>query len=191
VWRYHKKLQFPVNIKTKDLRLAKSIITQLGGPDGELAAALRYLNQRYTMPDSRGRALLTDIGTEELNHVEIVSTMIYQLMKDATIEEIKEAGLDAYYADHGKGIYPINGEGVPFSAKYFASKGDPIVDLYEDLAAEDKARITYQYLMQLAAHAPDVVAPLKFLHDREIVHFNRFKDLLESYQKMGLDKVPH
>ncbi|MDD4036294.1 MAG: manganese catalase family protein [Bacilli bacterium] len=185
MWRYEKKLQFPVNIKNKDVRLAKSIVTQFGGPDGELAAALRYLSQRYTMPDERGKALLTDIGTEELAHVEMISAMVYQLIQDATIEELKAAGLDGYYADHGKGIYPINASGVPFSATYFASKGDPIVDLYEDLAAEEKARITYEYLMNLT-NDPDVIAPLAFLHHREVVHFDRFKDLLDDYLKRGI-----
>jgi spore coat protein JC len=185
MWRYEKKLQFPVNIKSKDLRMAKAIITQLGGPDGELAASLRYLSQRYTMPDEKGKALLTDIGTEELAHVEMISAIVYQLMRGATIEELKMAGLDGYYADHGKGIYPINASGVPFSAKYFASKGDPIVDLYENLAAEEKARITYEYLMDLTDD-PDIIAPLAFLHNREVVHFARFKDLLDDYLKKGI-----
>jgi spore coat protein JC len=182
MWVYEKKLEFPVNIKSRDIKLAKVIVTQYGGPDGELAAGLRYLNQRYTMPDSKGKALLTDIGTEELGHAEMVATMVYQLLQGATIEEIKAAGLAGHYADHGKAPFPINGDGVQFTTKYIASKGDPIVDLYEDLAAEEKARITYEHLIQLT-NDPDVIAPLKFLRDREVVHFDRFSELLNEYKK--------
>ena len=124
MWKYEKRLQYPVNIKKKDLKLAKYLVTQYGGSNGELAAAFRYLNQRYTMPDNRGKALLTDIGTEELAHVEMISTMIYQLMKDATIEELKEAGLDSHYAEHSRAIYPTDANGVPFTVAYFATTGD-------------------------------------------------------------------
>lgn len=188
MWLYQKKLQFPINIKSKDVGLVSAIINQYGGADGELAAAIRYLNQRYTMPDDRGRALLTDIGTEELAHVEMIATMVRQLLKGATTEELKAAGLASYYVDHGRAPFPSNGDGVQFSTKYIATKGDPIVDLYEDLAAEEKARITYEHIMQLT-NDPDVLTPLQFLRDREVVHFNRFNDLLKEYQKMGLDKV--
>ena len=184
MWVYQKKLQFPIDIKKKDLKMAKNIITQLGGPNGELGASLRYLNQRYTMPDNRGKALLTDIGTEELAHVEMLSTMIYQLLKDATLEELKEAGLDSHYAEHGKGLYPTDSNGVPFTVAYFATTGDPLADLSEDMAAEEKARATYENLIDLTDD-PDIVGPLLWLRQREIVHFQRFKELYEIYKKEG------
>jgi spore coat protein JC len=189
VWMYEKKLEYPVNIRNGDLRMAKNIITQYGGPDGELAAALRYLSQRYSMPTNQSTATLNDIGTEELAHFEMVGAMVYQLMKDATPEEIKAAGLDAYYSDHDKGIYPVNASGVPFTAAYIQSKGDPITDLYEDLAAEQKARSTYEYLINLADD-PDVIEPLKFLRQREVVHFQRFGETLRHVQEyMDMKKV--
>jgi spore coat protein JC len=187
MWKYVKMLQFPINIKRKDVSLAKVIVTQYGGPDGELSAALRYLNQRYTMPDEKGKALLTDIGTEELGHAEMVATMVYQLLQGATLEELKAAGLDGHYSEHGRAPFPVNANGVQFSTKYFATKGDPIVDLYENLAAEEKARITYEYLMDLTDD-PDVLAPLAFLHHREVVHFDRFKNLLDEYLARGIQK---
>jgi spore coat protein JC len=130
MWKYEKKLQYPINIKKKDLRMARYLVTQYGGSNGELAAAFRYLNQRYTMPDEKGKTLLTDIGTEELAHVEMISTMIYQLMKDATLEEIKEAGLDTHYAEHGKGLYPTDANGVPFTVAYFAVDSTNMLPLY-------------------------------------------------------------
>ena len=182
MWAYQKRLQYPVNIKKKDLRLAKLLVTQYGGSNGELAAALRYLNQRYTMPDNKGKALLTDIGTEELAHIEIISTMIYQLMKDATLEEIKQAGLDAHYAEHSRALYPTDVNGVPFTVAYFATTGDPIADLAEDMAAEEKARAVYENLIDLTDD-PDVLGPLLFLRQREIVHYARFKELYEYYRK--------
>ena len=154
-----------------------------GGSNGELAAAWRYLNQRYTMPDDKGKALLTDIGTEELAHVEIISTMIYQLMKDATLEELKQAGLDAHYAEHAKALFPTDAMGNPFSVTYFATTGDPLADLSEDMAAEQKARAVYENLIDLTDD-PDVIGPLLWLRQREIVHFDRFKELFEYYQKM-------
>ena len=181
MWKYEKRLQYPINIKSKDLRFAKLLVTQYGGSNGELAAALRYLNQRYTMPDDRGKALLTDIGTEELAHVEMIQTMISQLMSNATIEEIKAAGLDSHYAEHKKGLYPTDSNGVPFTVTYFATTGDPIADLEEDLAAEQKARAVYENLIDLAID-PDIIGPLLWLRQREIVHFNRFKELLEEYK---------
>ena len=184
MWKYEKRLQYPVNIRKKDLKLAKYLVTQYGGSNGELAAAFRYLNQRYTMPDNRGKALLTDIGTEELAHVEMISTMIYQLMKDATIEELKEAGLDSHYAEHSKGLYPTDANGVPFTVAYFATTGDFKADLMEDMAAEQKARAVYENLIDLTDD-PDVIAPLLWLRQREIVHFNRFKELFEMYEKEG------
>ena len=184
MWKYVKTLEYPVNIKKKDLRMAKYLVTQYGGANGELAAAWRYLNQRYTMPDDKGKALLTDIGTEELAHVEIISTMIYQLMKEASLEEIKEAGLDTHYAEHGKGLYPTDANGVPFTVMYFATTGDPVADLSEDMAAEQKARAVYENLINLTKDQ-DVIDVLLFLRQREIIHFNRFKELYEEYTKKG------
>ena len=184
MWKYVKSLEYPVNIKKKDLRMAKYLVTQYGGSNGELAAAFRYLNQRYTMPDDKGKALLTDIGTEELAHVEMISTMIYQLLKDATLKEIREAGLDSHYAEHGKGLYPTDANGVPFTAAYFATTGDPIADLSEDMAAEQKARAVYENLINLTDD-PDVIGPLLFLRQREIIHFTRFKELYDEYKKKG------
>lgn len=182
MWKYEKMLQYPINIKNKDLRMAKYLITQYGGPNGELGAAWRYLSQRYTMPDERGKALLTDIGTEELSHVEIISTMVYQLMKGATLKELREAGLDSMYAEHGYGIYPTDSNGIPFTAAYFASTGDPLADLSEDMAAEQKARATYENLINLTDDE-DVIGPLLYLRQREIVHFARFKELYDYYKK--------
>ena len=181
MWKYEKMLQYPINIKNKDLRMAKYLITQYGGPNGELSAAWRYLSQRYTMPDERGKALLTDIGTEELSHVEMISTMVYQLMKGATLKELKEAGLDSMYAEHGYGIYPTDSNGIPFTAAYFASTGDPLADLSEDMAAEQKARATYENLINLTDDY-DVIGPLLYLRQREIVHFARFKELYDYYK---------
>ena len=183
MFSYSKRLQYPVNIKKKDLRMAKYLVTQYGGPNGELGAALRYLNQRYTMPDDKGKALLTDIGTEELGHVEMISTMIYQLLKDATMEELREAGLDGHYAEHSKAIFPTDASGVPFTAAYFATTGDPLADLAENMAAEQKARATYENLIDLT-NDPDVKGPLIWLRQREIVHYARFKELFEYYEKM-------
>ena len=180
---YEKRLQYPIDIKTKDLKMAKYLVTQYGGANGELSAALRYLNQRYTMPDNRGKAILTDIGTEELAHIEMISTMIYQLTKDATIEELKEAGLGTNYAEHNKALFPTDSNGVPFSVTYFAATGDPLADLSEDMAAEQKARAVYENLIDLT-NDPDVIGPLLWLRQREIVHYNRFKELFEYYNEM-------
>lgn len=182
MWAYEKKLQYPVDIKKKDLRMAKYLLEQYGGANGELAAALRYLNQRYTMPDDRGKALLTDIGTEELAHVEMISTMIYQLMKDASIEEIKNAGLAAHYAAYGKDLFPINAGESPFTATYINAVGDPIANLSENMATEQKARAVYENLIDLTTD-PDVIGPLLWLRQREIVHFARFKELYDYYKK--------
>lgn len=184
MWKYHKFLEYPVNIRKKDLIMAKYIVTQYGGSNGELAAALRYLNQRYTMPDEKGKALLTDIGTEELAHVEIVSSMIYQLMKDATLDEIKAAGLSSHYAEHSKALYPTDSNGVPFTATYFATTGDPVADLEEDLAAEQKARAIYENLINLTDD-PDVIKPLAWLRQREIIHYQRFLELSTEYKEKG------
>lgn len=185
MWQYQKKLQYPVDIKRKDLRMAKYLVTQYGGSNGEMAAALRYLNQRYTMPDERGKALLTDIGTEELAHIEMISTMIYQLVKGASLEELRQAGLDTHYAEHNRALYPTDANGVPFSVMYFATTGDPIADLYEDMAAEQKARAVYENLIDLTTD-PDVIGPLLWLRQREVVHFNRFKELCDYYKSIGI-----
>lgn len=182
MWKYVKSLEYPVNIKKKDIRMAKYLVTQYGGANGELAAAFRYLNQRYTMPDNRGKALLTDIGTEELAHVEMISTMVYQLLKDATVEEMKEAGLDSHYAEHKNALYPTDANGVPFTVAYFATTGDPLADLSEDMAAEEKARAVYENLIDLADDQ-DVIDVLLWLRQREIIHFNRFKELYDIYKK--------
>lgn len=180
MWIYEKRLQFPVNIKRPDPRMAKLIITQYGGPDGELSAALRYLNQRYTMPDERGRMLLTDIGTEEMAHVEIVCAMVSQLMEGASLEQIKAAGMDGHYAQRGMDLFPTDSLGNAFTVKYFGAVGDPIADLAEDMAAEEKARAVYENLIDLSSD-PDVIAPLLWLREREIVHFQMFKELRDYY----------
>lgn len=181
MWLYEKKLEFPVKIKNPNPAMAKIIITQYGGPDGELGAALRYLSQRFSMVTAQAIGTLNDVGTEELAHLEMVGSMVHQLTKGSSLEELKEAGLDAYYSDHGKGIYPVNASGAPFTAAYIQSKGDPIVDLTENLAAEQKARATYEYLLNFADD-PDVIEPLKFLREREVVHYQRFGEALRIVQ---------
>ena len=188
MWTYNKILQYPINIKCKDPRLAKVIISQYGGPDGELAASLRYLSQRFGMPDQNAKAILNDIGTEELAHLEMVGTIVHQLTKNASIEEIEDAGLSAYYTDHGVDVYPQSAAGVPFSANCLACKGDAIANLQEDLAAEQKARATYEKLIDLCRDNPDVVDPLKFLREREVVHFQRFGEALRGVQDKLADK---
>ena len=182
MWKYEKKLQYPVNIKNKDLKMAKCLLAQYGGPDGEFAAAMRYLNQRYTMPDNRGYALLNDIGTEELAHVEMIAVMVTQLMKGATVKELMDAGLSSQYVQHDHAIFPVDANGVPFTSAYFATTGDWNADLTEDMAAEQKARVTYEHLMDMT-NDPDLLAPLAFLRQREIVHFERFKELRDIYLK--------
>jgi spore coat protein JC len=178
MWVYEKKLEYPIKVTSTNPRLAKLIITQYGGPDGELSASLRYLTQRYSMPTGRAKAILTDIGTEELAHMEIVASLVYNLVKDASIEEIKAAGMDSYYADHDKALYFVDANGVPWTAAYIQSKGDPVADLNEDLAAEQKARATYEYLIQLSDD-PGATETLRWLRQREIVHYQRFGETLE------------
>ena len=173
MWVYEKKLQYPVNIKRTNAALAKLIISQYGGPDGELGASLRYLSQRYVMPYPELKAILTDIGTEELAHLEMIGAIVYQLTKDLSVEEIKKAGFDQYFVDHTTGIYPSSAAGVPFTAAYIQSKGDPITDLHEDLAAEQKARTTYDNILRFCDD-PDVKDAIRFLRQREIVHYQRF-----------------
>ena len=182
MWVYEKKLQFPVEITHPDAKSAAVILSQLGGADGEMGAALRYLSQRYTMPYPQLQALLTDIATEEMAHVELVSAILYQLTDGLTIDEIKAAGMDAYFVDHTLGIYPQSAAGVPFSASYFQSKGDPITDLHEDLAAEQKARTTYDNILRLVKD-PEVCDPIRFLRQREIVHYQRFGESLRLVQE--------
>lgn len=181
MWTYEKILEYPVKIKNPNPAMAKIIITQYGGPDGELGASLRYLSQRFSMITPQAIGTLNDIGTEELAHLEMVGAMVRQLMKGASIEQIKAAGADGYYADHGRGVYPVSAAGVPFTAAYLQSKGDPIVDLTENLAAEQKARATYEYLINVADD-PDVIEPLKFLREREVVHYQRFGEALRIVQ---------
>ena len=173
MWNYEKRLEFPVNIKRTDPKMAQLIITQYGGPDGELGASMRYLSQRFAMPYKNVCGVLTDIGTEELAHLEMVCTIVHQLTRDLTPEQVKKSGFGAYYVDHTAGVWPQAASGVPFSAATFQSVGDPITDLSEDLAAEQKARTTYDNLLRLIDD-PDVREPLKFLREREIVHFQRF-----------------
>ena len=182
MWTYNKVLEYPIKIKNKNPRLAKFIISQYGGPDGELAASLRYLSQRFGMPDQKSKAILNDIGTEELAHLEMVGTIVHQLTDGATAKEMEKAGLGAYYTDHGVGVYPQAAAGYPFTASVLAVKGDPIADLQEDLAAEQKARATYEKLIDLCVDDPDVLDPLKFLREREVVHFQRFGEALRGVQ---------
>ena len=188
MWTYNKVLEYPINIKCSDPRLAKVIISQYGGPDGELAASLRYLSQRFSMPDQKAKAILNDIGTEELAHLEMVGTIVHQLTKNASIEEIEAAGLGSYYTDHGVDVYPQSAAGVPFSANCLACKGDAIANLQEDLAAEQKARATYEKLIDLCRDNPDVIDPLRFLREREVVHFQRFGEALRGVQDKLAEK---
>ena len=181
MWIYEKKLQYPVRIKTPNPKYAALIISQAGGPDGELAASTRYLSQRYSMPYRDVIGTLTDVGTEELAHLEMISAIIYQLTRNLTEEDIRRAGFDAYFADHTTGVYPQAASGVPFDAKYIGVKGDVIADLNEDLAAEQKARVTYDNLLRMIDD-PDVRDPLKFLREREIVHYQRFAEALHATQ---------
>lgn len=181
MWSYEKKLQYPVKIDKPNAALAKLIITQYGGPDGESAASLRYLSQRYSMPYAELKGLLTDIGTEELAHMEMVAAIVHQLTRNLSEEEIKKQGFADYFVDHTVGIYPVAASGVPFTAAYIAVKGDVITDLTEDLAAEQKARTTYDNILRFADD-PDVRDPIKFLREREIVHFQRFGEGLRLAQ---------
>ena len=182
MWLYERNLQFPVSIKNPNPALAKVIISQLGGPDGEVGASLRYLSQRFAMPYREVAGILTDVGTEELAHVEIVSTILYQLTRGLCIEEIKKSGFDAYFVDHTTGIYPQAASGTPYTTAFMQSKGDIITDLNEDLAAEQKARTTYDNILRLADD-PDVREPIKFLRAREIVHYQRFAEALGIAQE--------
>ncbi len=177
MWIYQKTLQYPVKVSATDPDLAMRLMCMYGGPDGELGAALRYLNQRYTMPTNNTKGLLTDIGTEEMAHIEIIATLIYKLTKDADLEEIKASAYGNYFVDHGKSLFFCDASGMPFTAAYFQSKDDSIADLTEDMAAEQKARATYNHLIDLTDD-PGVIDTLRFLRAREIVHFQRFGEAI-------------
>ena len=177
MWSYEKKLEFPVNIKNPNPKYAQIIISQFGGPDGELGASMRYLTQRYSMPYDEVKAILTDVGTEELAHLEMVCAMVHQLTRKLSYEEIKKSGFDKYFVDHTAAVYPVAAAGLPWRAEYIQAKGDVLADLHEDLAAEQKARVTYDNLLRLIDD-PDIREPLKFLRQREIVHYQRFGEAL-------------
>lgn len=177
MWQYEKKLQYPVNIKNTNPKYAQIIISQYGGPDGELGASMRYLTQRYTMPYDDVKGLLTDIGTEELAHLEMICAMVHQLTRNLTPEEIKKSGFDKYFVDHTAAVYPIAASSLPWRAEYIQAKGDILADLHEDLAAEQKARVTYDNLLRLIDD-PDILDPLRFLREREIVHYQRFGEAM-------------
>lgn len=182
MWNYEKRLEYPINIKQTDPKAAMYIISQYGGPDGELAASMRYLSQRYTIPYRKVAGLLTDIGTEELAHFEMIATIVHQLTRNLTPEEINQSGFANYYIDHTLALWPQAAGGIPFNACEFQSKGDPITDLMEDLAAEQKARSTYENILRVIKD-PDVVESIKFLREREIVHFQRFGEALRLVQE--------
>ena len=184
MWQYEKTLQYPVKITNPNPKYAQIIISQYGGPDGELGASMRYLTQRYSMPYNELKGILTDVGTEELAHLEMISAMVYQLTRNLTPEEIKRAGFDKYFVDHTAGVYPQAAAGLPWRAEYIQAKGDVLADLHEDLAAEQKARVTYDNLLRLIDD-PDVRDPLKFLREREIVHYQRFGEGL----RIATDKL--
>ena len=181
---YEKKLQYPVKIANPNPKLAKVIISQVGGPDGELGASMRYLNQRYSMPYDELKGLLTDIGTEELGHMEMVAAIIHQLTRKMSTEEIIRSGLDTYFVDHTAGVYPTAASGFPWSAASMAVKGDVLADLNEDLAAEQKARVTYDIILRLSDD-PDVNNVIRFLREREVVHYQRFGEGL----RLAMDKM--
>lgn len=182
MWEYERRLQFPVKITKPNAKIAQVIISQYGGPDGEMGASMRYLSQRYATPYREVAGVLTDIGTEELAHLEMVAAIVYQLTKDLSMDEIEASGFDKYYVDHTLGIWPQAAGGVPFNACEFQSKGDIITDLFEDMAAEQKARTTYDNILRLVKE-PEVCEPIKFLREREIVHFQRFGEALRLTQE--------
>ena len=181
MWNYEKRLEYPIKIKNPNPALAKFIVSQYGGPDGELGASLRYLSQRYSMPYRNVAGVLTDIGTEELAHLEMVATIVHQLTRDMTMEEIEKAGFQAYFVDHTAGVYPQAAAGFPFDALSLASKGDAITDLSENMAAEQKARTTYDNIIRMCDD-PDVLDPIRFLREREVVHYQRFGEALRLVQ---------
>lgn len=179
MWKYEKKLQYPINIKNVSPKNAQIIISQFGGPDGELGASMRYLTQRYSQPFNEVKGILTDIGTEELAHMEMVCAMVHQLTRNLTEKQIEESGFDKYFVDHTNGVFPQAASGLPWRAEYIQSKGDILADLHEDLAAEQKARVTYDNLIRLIDD-PDILDPLKFLRQREITHYQRFGEAWQT-----------
>jgi len=181
MWTYERRLEYPINIKNPNPALAKFIISQYGGPDGELGASLRYMSQRTSMPYRQVAGILNDVATEELNHLEMVQTIVHQLTRNMTIEQIKEAGFETYFVDHTAGVYPQFASGYPYSAASLQVKGDPIADMNENLAAEQKARVTYDNILRMADD-PDVIDPIRFLREREIVHYQRFGEGLRYIQ---------
>lgn len=182
MWIYEKRLQYPVNITKTDARIAKIIATQYGGPDGEIGASMRYLSQRFTAPNRVCMAVLTDVATEELGHLEMVSTIVDQLTANLTVEEIEKQGFADYYVDHAVGIWPQSAGGIPFNSCEFQSKGDPITDMFESMAAEQKARSTYDNILRVVRDIPEIADPIRFLRAREVVHFQRFGEALQSLQ---------
>ena len=182
MWNYEKRLQYPVNIKTPNAKIAQYIMSQYGGPDGEIGASMRYLSQRFTMGDRRVCGLLTDIGTEELAHFEMIATIIHQLTRNLSMEEIEKSGFGAYYIDHTVAVWPQAAGGIPFNACEFQSKGDPITDLHEDMAAEQKARSTYDNILRVVGNMPEIADPIRFLREREVVHYQRFGEALRITQ---------
>ena len=183
MWNYEKRLQYPVHITTPNAKLAQFIMSQYGGPDGEISASLRYLSQRFAMPNRMAMAVLTDIGTEELAHFEMVATIVHQLTRDLSMEEIEKSGFGPYYIDHTIGIWPQAAGGIPNNACEYQSKGDPITDLHENLAAEQKARSTYDNILRVVKDMPEIADPIRFLRAREVVHFQRFGETLRSIQE--------
>lgn len=178
MWTYEKKLQYPTKVAKNDLEIAKYLYAQYGGPDSELSAGIRYLTQRYTIPTDEAKATLTDIGTEELAHWEILGALIYKLTEGVPVQELREAGLGAHYAEHGRALYPHDAAGVPWTAAFLQSHEDPVATLHENLAAEQKARATYEYIINLS-NDPGVIDTLSFLREREVVHFQRFGETLD------------
>ena len=184
MWRYEKRLQYPVNIKTPNPKIAQYVMSQYGGPDGEIGASMRYLSQRYTMPYKMQKGLLTDIGTEELAHMEMIAAIVHQLTRNLTDDQIQNnPGFASYFVDHTAGIYPTAASGFPWSAASIGVKGDPICDLTEDMAAEQKARVTYDNILRLAKDDPDVTDVIRFLREREIVHFQRFGSAIQQVRE--------
>ena len=182
MWNYEKRLEYPVNITTPNAKIAQIILSQYGGPDGEIGASMRYLSQRFTASNRTAMAVLTDVGTEELAHLEMVATIVHQLTRNLSAEELEKAGFAPYYADHTVGIWPQSAGGYPFSASELQSTGDPVADLFEDLAAVQKARLTYDNILRLVKD-PEVADPIRFLRAREIVHFQRFGEALRATQE--------
>lgn len=181
---YQKKLQYPVRIRNANPKLAAQIITQYGGPDGELGASLRYLSQRYAMPYPEVQGLLTDIGTEELGHLEMIAAIVHQLTRNLTDDQLqKDPNFAAYFVDHTTGIFPTAASGFPWNAAAIGVKGDPLCDLTEDMAAEQKARVTYDNILRLAMDDPDVTDVIRFLREREVVHLQRFGSAVQNVRE--------